>query len=218
MNKKLFIAGNWKSNKTLVESKAWMDQFHSDLGDATVVLCVPFTVLSYFHDVLAASQSHLQLGAQNVSPFSNGAYTGEINASQIKELASWVIIGHSERRKNFGEADLVLQQRVDRALETGLQIIYCVQDDHSSVPKGVHVVAYEPVWAIGTGKADSPENANAVLTQIKKATGISTGIYGGSITHENVKSFVTMDAIDGVLPGGASLDPGKFQALISAAL
>lgn len=218
MNKKLFIAGNWKSNKTLSESKVWMDQFHSDLGSITVVLCVPFTVLPYFHDTLAVSQSRLQLGAQNVSPFAGGAYTGEINASQIKEFAPWVLIGHSERRKNFGEADAVLQQKVDRAREAGLQIIYCVQDDKSVVPKGVHVVAYEPVWAIGTGKADSPENANAVLTTIKKTTGVPIGIYGGSITHENVKSFVAMDAIDGVLPGGASLDPGKFQALISAAL
>lgn len=218
MNKTLFIAGNWKSNKTLAESKIWIDQFQGVSGDATVVLCVPYTVLSYFHDVLATKHPNIALGAQNISPFGAGAYTGEVTAGQVKEFAQWVILGHSERRKHFSETDEVLGQKVKQAREAGLRVIYCVQDEHTSVPAGVQVVAYEPVWAIGTGKTDSPENANAVIQTIKKTTGVPTCIYGGSVTAENVKSFVTMDAIDGVLPGGASLDPGKFQQLISAAV
>lgn len=218
MNKTLFIAGNWKSNKTLAESKIWIDQFQGVSGDATVVLCVPYTLLSYFHDVLAAKHANIALGAQNISPFGAGAYTGEVTADQVKEFAQWVILGHSERRKHFGETDEILGQKVKQSLEAGLRVIYCVQDEHTGVPAGVQAVAYEPVWAIGTGKTDSPENANAVIQTIKKTTGVPTCIYGGSVTAENVKSFVTMDAIDGVLSGGASLDPGKFQQLISAAV
>lgn len=217
MNKKLFIAGNWKSNKTLSDAKAWVEQFEDVTSDITVVLCVPFTLLSYFHDVLISSGRHIELGAQNISPYENGAYTGEVSASQVREFAQWVIIGHSERRKHFGETDAILAQKVTRAVEAGLHVIYCVPDEHTSVPDGVQVVAYEPVWAIGTGKTDTPENANNVIQKIKQTHNVSTCIYGGSVTEGNVQGFVTMGAIDGVLPGGASLDPKKFQALISAA-
>ncbi len=160
----------------------------------------------------------MHLAAQDVSPFATGAYTGEISAAQIKEFAEWVIIGHSERRKYFGETDVMLEEKVKQANEAGLQIIFCVQDETTSVPQGVHVVAYEPVWAIGTGKTDSPENANAVISKIKDKTHVNICIYGGSITHENVKSFVDMPSIDGVLPGGASLDPEKFSLLIRSAV
>lgn len=217
MNKKLFIAGNWKSNKTLTEAKAWMEQYERVSSDATVVLCVPYTLLSYFHDTFSKIGTQWQLGAQNISPYDNGAFTGEVSASQVREFAQWVIIGHSERRKYFGETDAILEQKVARATEKGLNVIYCVPDQHTSVPNGVNVVAYEPVWAIGTGKTDTPENANNVIQIIKQSHSVATCIYGGSVTESNVREFVAMDAIDGVLPGGASLDPKKFQALIRAA-
>lgn len=217
MNKNLFIAGNWKSNKTVEESRLWLKQFVPDTSGATVVLCVPFTALPFFQTEIAASHKDIHLAAQDVSPFGFGAYTGEVCAVQIKEFADWVIIGHSERRKYFGETDAILEEKVKRATEAGLKIIFCVQDENTPVPESVHVVAYEPVWAIGTGKTDSPENANAVITKIKEKTHVEICIYGGSITHENVKSFVEMPSIDGVLPGGASLDSGKFLSLISAA-
>ena len=218
MNKNLFIAGNWKSNKTVEESRLWLKQFAPDTSGATVVLCVPYTALPFFQAEIATSQKGMQLAAQDVSQFGFGAYTGEVCAAQIKEFAEWVVIGHSERRKNFGETDEILEEKVKRANEAGLQIIFCVQDENTPVPEGVHVVAYEPVWAIGTGKTDSPENANAVISKIKDKTHVKTCIYGGSITYENVKSFVDMPSIDGVLPGGASLDPDKFLSLIRAAL
>lgn len=211
--KHVFIAGNWKSNKTLGEANAWIDQFHFKPTDTTVVLCVPFTLLSELHK----QSLPFALGAQNVSAFAEGAYTGEVSARQVKELADWVIIGHSERRKFFGETDTVLEQKVKQSLAVGLRVIYCVGDKHATVPDGVRVIAYEPIWAIGTGKTDTPENANAVIGEIKKNTGVKTCIYGGSVTAENVKSFVDMDAIDGVLPGGASLDAEKFMKLIQSA-
>ena len=106
---------------------------------------------------------------------------------------------------------------VEKAKAAGLRIIYCVQDDSTAVPKGVDVIAYEPVWAIGTGKTDTPENANSVVSSIKVKTGATTVIYGGSITADNVALFTAQPAIDGVLPGGASLDPLKYARLITQA-
>src|SRR3972149_1621286 len=201
MAKQLFIAGNWKSNKTLAEAKAWLETFTVPPTDAKIVLCAPFTLLNFLNWAIAQQKLPLELAAQDVSPFAAGAYTGEVNAAQVKELAQWVIIGHSERRKHFGETDEVLAQKVTRAHEAGLKVIYCVPDDSTSVPQSVAVVAYEPVWAIGSGKAESPQNAARVISTIKDMTGAATGIYGGSVTPGNVMSFVQEAAIDGVLPG-----------------
>lgn len=215
--KPLLIAGNWKSNKTTAEALRWLQDFKSHIVSIpkyiTVVLCVPFTLLPF----LAAEKPPFSLGAQNVSPFGEGAYTGEVSARQIKEFADWVIIGHSERRSNLGETDELLAKKVEQAKSVGLKIIYCVPDDNTVIPKGVDVVAYEPTWAIGTGKTDTPGNANSVIANIKAKSQVPTIIYGGSVTAANVASFVVQPAIDGVLPGGASLDPEKFANLISAA-
>lgn len=216
--KKLFIAGNWKSNKTISESVEWMGKFRTMWENATVVVAAPFLSLPELYEEVKKASSPLLLGAQNVSKYDEGAYTGEVTAKMIKEVADYVIIGHSERRKYFGETDEDLAAKVEKAKSAGLKIIYCVPDDKTSVPAGVDVVAYEPVWAIGTGKTDTPENADAVVASIKKNTGTTTVIYGGSVTADNVASFVHQPAIDGVLPGGASLDPTKFAHLIENAL
>ncbi len=213
--KKLFIAGNWKSNKTIAEAKTWLGQFKTPA--LSPILCVPFTLLHFFHDEIQKRKLLIQLGAQDVSPYPDGAYTGAISARQLKELCEWVIIGHSERRKHFGETDIVLAQKVDQAKDAGLQVVYCVQDENVTVPDGTDVVAYEPIWAIGTGKTDSPENANQTIEMIKKKTGVTSVIYGGSVNAENVFSLMSQPAVDGVLPGGASLDPEKFYRLIEAA-
>lgn len=210
--KKLFIAGNWKSNKTSEEARSWAEQVRILESDATIVVCVPFTLLPLM------KSDAFKLAAQDISPFPEGAYTGEVSARQIKEFADWVIIGHSERRKYFGETDEILFKKVEMAKSAGLQVIYCVPDDKTSVPTNVDVVVYEPVWAIGTGKTDTPDNANAVVASIKSKTNVKICIYGGSVTSENIKSFVTTKFIDGVLPGGASLDPGKFSLLIKEAI
>ncbi len=183
----------------------------------TVVVCIPFTILSIFRYHIQQLKLPIQLGAQDVSPYPDGAYTGAVSARQLKELCDWVIIGHSERRKYFRETDIVLAQKVDQAKDAGLKIIYCVPDENVIVPQGVDVIAYEPIWAIGTGKTDTPENASTVIETIKKKTGVTSVIYGGSVTPENVASFVTQPAIDGVLSGGASLDPEKFYRLIESA-
>lgn len=228
--KQIFIVGNWKSNKGIVEAKDWLRQFNVKCqtrpparqvsnvkwGQATVVLCVPFTLLYSMKQELVRLQLPIKLGAQDVSPFEAGAYTGEINASQIKELTEWVIIGHSERRNLFGETDELLAKKVEQAKLAGLNVIYCVPDDQTVIPQNVNVVAYEPIWAIGTGKTDTPQSAGMVIEKIKAKTGIATVIYGGSVTAENVSSFVQNPNIDGVLPGGVSLDVDKFINLIKA--
>jgi triosephosphate isomerase (TIM) len=217
--KKLFIAGNWKSNKTIAEAKQWMTQFASYHipKNNTVVVLAPYTDLESLANAVKSAQSSLALGAQNISKFDEGAYTGEVTGKMIKETADWVIIGHSERRKYFNESDADLATKVEKAHAAGLKVIFCVQDENTPVPAAVDVVAYEPVWAIGTGKTDSPENANSVVTKIKQKTGATIVLYGGSVTDGNVASFVGQPSIDGVLPGGASLDPEKFSNLIQAA-
>lgn len=222
--KHLFIAGNWKSNKTVVESLKWMqkfsaeyDQIRTGLTDSTIVICVPYTALLVLKEQIDAKSLPVQLGAENVSPFKEGAETGEVSARMVRELADWVIVGHSERRKNFAETDDTLAQKVARAKEAGLKVIYCVPDEQTVVPAGIDVVAYEPVWAIGTGKTETAENANTVISGIKAKSQVATAIYGGSVTAENVAGFVAQPHIDGVLPGGASLNPATFARLIRAA-
>ncbi len=219
--KQLFIAGNWKSNKTIREAQEWLEQFsakykvqNAKWGNSTIVLCVPFTLLYYLKQKILEIGLPIELGAQDVSPYGEGAYTGQVSARMVKELADWVIIGHSERRKYFSETDELLKTKVILAKQQNLKVIYCVPDEKTPVVEGVDVVAYEPVWAIGTGKTDTPENANNVIETIKKNSGSQTVIYGGSVTEDNVATFVSRAAIDGVLPGGASLDPEKFFNLI----
>lgn len=224
MNKK-YIIGNWKSNKNIAETQNWFKIFHMlysqnqtiSLENVEIVICVPFTLLPLAKKLCDEYMLPLKLGAQNVSPFGNGAYTGEVSASQISEFAQYVIIGHSERRNNFHEDDKLLTEKIKRANEAKLTPIYCVQDENTFIPDGVVIVAYEPVWAIGTGKTDTPDNANRVVQLIKQKWNSDILIYGGSVTPDNVNSFISTEYIDGVLPGGASLDANKFWGMITNA-
>lgn len=221
--KQLFIAGNWKSNKTIAEATEWLQSFKALIGESAlngvkVVIAAPYTVLPVAKYHIGAMGLPIELAAQNISPFESGAYTGEISGSMLVELVSWVIIGHSERRKHFGETDEVLFKKVEKAKAAGLSVIYCVQDTEIAVPPNVDVIGYEPYFAIGTGKTDSPENAEKVIAAIKAKAKVKTVIYGGSVTPENVATFVSQPSIDGVLPGGASLVSETFVSLIRSAL
>jgi triosephosphate isomerase len=190
----------------------------SDSIQVPIVVCVPYTTLPAMRQEMRNISFPLFLGAQNISKFDEGAFTGEVTGKMIKEYADWVLIGHSERRKYFSESNADVSEKVKKAQAVGLKVIFCVPDDNTPVPAGVDVIAYEPVWAIGTGKTDTPENANSVTASIKNKTGAKTVLYGGSVTGDNVASFVSQPAIDGVLPGGASLDPDTFSHLIHAAI
>lgn len=216
--KKLCIVANWKSNKTESEAKEWISEVSGlkdqDLSNKDIVLCPSFIHLPIVKASIGEQMLPIRLGAQDISAFEEGAYTGEVSARQIKEFANFVIIGHSERRNNFGENDENLFKKFKLAKENGLAVIFCVQGKETKVPENVDIVAYEPVDAIGTGNPDTPENAEKVAAYFKADSKVSTVLYGGSVTAVNVNSFTQMPSIDGVLVGKASLDSREFYAII----
>lgn len=217
-----YIIGNWKANKSRVEVDEWFrtfaDLFEKNksvkLDNLEVVVCPPFIYLEQSANLCKKYKLPMKLGVQNVSPFANGPFTGEVTASQVAQFAQYVLIGHSERRSNFNEKDNILAKKVEAAKKANLQPIYCVPDENTSIPTGVSLVAYEPVWAIGGGQTDTPENASRVAASIKAKQQVRIIIYGGSVKPENVASFLETHNLDGVLPGGASLDPTQFWQII----
>ncbi len=217
----LFIVANWKSNKTLDEAKKWFDELdisQINLDGKEIIICPPFTLLSFLKEEIDKRNLPINLGAQDVSGFGSGSYTGEVSVEELREFTQYVIIGHSERRKNFHEDDSLLAQKVSMSLSSNLTPIFCVSSPDMFIPQGVSLVAYEPLSAIGTGNADNPENADEVAAQIKKNNKqMTTVLYGGSVTPENVKSFTEMENIDGVLVGGASLDASSFSEIVQNA-
>ena len=220
---KLFIVANLKSYKNESEAKNWLESFKKikelnfDLSQKEVIICPSFTQLFSFFSYFSSNNINVKLGAQNVSPFDEGAFTGEVNAKQIKDFAEYVLIGHSERRTNFGESEDMIAKKVEVSLKYGLNPILLIQGHENTIPQQVNVVAYEPVSAIGTGNPDTPENADAVGSLIKSKIRDGQFLYGGSVTSVNVKSFTTKTNIDGVLVGGASLDAEEFIRIIQNA-
>lgn len=213
--KKLFVVANWKSNKTTIEAENWLQVVQN--SEKEVVICPPFTLLSLVSSEVRSKQLGVKVGAQDISPFNEGAYTGEVTAKQIKEFADYVIIGHSERRKNFGETDEILFEKMRLAKENGLIVIFCVQGKETKIPVNTDIVAYEPINAIGTGNPDTPENADDVAAYFKANFQVSGVLYGGSVTAANVNSFTQKPNIDGILVGNASLDAQEFYKLIKNA-
>lgn len=222
--KKLFIVGNWKCNKTIAEAESWVENFKNHLSNLTnleIVLCVPFTLLYPLSLKVAKFQSlKVKLGAQDVSAFPDGAYTGEISARMLKDLGvEYVMIGHSERRKYFKEDEQNLANKVKEALDAGLMPIYCVQGKTTPVPDGVSIILYEPQAAIGTGQPGSPQEADALAKALRQILGreVIMILYGGSVNSENVNDFCRSENLNGVGVGGASLDPKKFLEIIKNA-
>jgi triosephosphate isomerase (TIM) len=244
------VAGNWKMNKTVAEARDLVSMMSAKLNEiASVekVICPPFLAIPALADVLAGSG--IGLGAQNLHWEEKGAFTGEIAPNMIKEFCQYVIIGHSERRTYFGETDESVNRKLHAAMKAGLTPIVCVGETLEQYEAGSTsdvvrrqislglagldapskiVVAYEPVWAIGTGKASSGENANFVHQQVirlalselfgaEHADGIRI-LYGGSVTAANAAEFFAYPDIDGALVGGASLKPDEFVAITKAAL
>lgn len=218
--KNLLIVANWKSNMSSDEATKWLQELkimNQDLSEKEVIVCPPFSLLNILNSYFLTHNSVFKLGAQDVSPFPKGAYTGEIAAEQLKEFVTYAIIGHSERRKYFHEDDQMLANKVDIALENGITPIYCIQDAQTPIPEKVTIAAYEPVFAIGTGQPDTPESANGVAREVKERTKVKMVLYGGSVTGENVRSFTETESIDGVLVGSASLHSDSFTHIIQNA-
>lgn len=219
--KPLFLVANWKSNKTITEAKDWLKILKENLGEIPsekqIVICATYTVLSDLKQLISEYHLPIKLGAQNISSFSQGEYTGEVSGQQIKELADFVIVGHSERRKYFGETLPILSEKTSRAKENNLEVFYCVSEKEEAIPKNASIVVYEPLFAIGTGNPDTPESAEQVAEFLKKESQLKAVLYGGSVNSQNVNSFTSNPSIDGVLVGKASLDPLEFAKVVECA-
>lgn len=210
----MWIIANWKSNKTISEALDWISQVGPQIpkrDDLKVVVCPTFSALSEVKKAITVGNFPLLVGSQDLSPFGIGAYTGEEPAQVLNQLIDLAILGHCERRKNFGETDDMVAKKTQQALENNITPLVCVQDENTSVSEGCNLVAYEPVWAIGNGNPDTPENANKVAGILEQKYGNSLEVlYGGSVNSENIKGFITQANISGVLVGNASLDAREF--------
>lgn len=251
MRKKI-VAGNWKMNMTVAEAANLVQGLKAELSnfrEVEVVVCPPFTALSSVSSALQGT--NMDLGAQNMHWEKSGAFTGEISPEMLRELfCHYVILGHSERRTYFGETDAIVNRKVKAALSWGLHPIVCVgetlqQREAGEVESVItaqvrgslagleqkeileSVIAYEPVWAIGTGKTATSAQAQEVHAIIRKVLGemftpaVAQGVriqYGGSVKPGNAKELFSMPDIDGGLIGGAALDAKSFIAIVKAAL
>jgi triosephosphate isomerase len=253
---KYLVAGNWKMHKTVGETLEYLDQFLpsvKDLFTIDIMIAPPFTALASASIKLDAvkkeGEYNVSLGAQNMFYAEKGAYTGEISPLMLNELnVDYVIVGHSERRQIFGEKDSLINNKVFSAIEHGIRPILCVGETLEEREQGITLkvienqirkglaglnadiqfvdIAYEPVWAIGTGKTATPEQAEEVhqfirslINELSKGNDEKTRIlYGGSVKPENAKELIKMPNINGFLVGSASLDPSKFYKIITEVL
>jgi triosephosphate isomerase len=224
----VLVAGNWKMFKGPQETVSFLESFEAPAG-VEIVVCPPFTSLA------AAVGRGLAVYAQNVHWAAEGAFTGEISAPMLLELGvDGAIVGHSERRQLFGETDETVRLRCEAALDAGLRVIACVGETETEREAGetdavlrrqvaaiprhdALVIAYEPVWAIGTGKTATPELAQEAHETIKELHDTRV-LYGGSVKPDNAAALMTQPAVDGALVGGASLDPDSFAEICRAAV
>ena len=265
VERKMLIAGNWKMYKTLTETVALIDdlllEIPQDNVTVDIVICPSFTALKTATDKL--SNTILRVGAQNMHWKKEGAFTGEISAGMLRDIyCRYVILGHSERRQHFGETNEIVNKKAHAAIQASLRPIVCVGEtlderEHKDFKKIIHTqvieslaglgpeqlaevaVAYEPVWAIGTGKVASPAQAQEIHHLIRevlremhpgskkghkggaRASSVAEKVrilYGGSVKPANAKEILQQPDIDGVLVGGASLDPRAFGEIVKAAL
>ena len=249
--RKDLIAGNWKMHATHLDAIQMVQKLSYRLEDSDhdrveVVVCPPFTALRSAQTVIETDHLRIKLGAQNCHWAESGAYTGEISTGMLSKLSvSYVVVGHSERRHVFGEVDADINRKVKAVFEADMVPILAVGELEQERTDGVTeevvrgqfvagtsgltqdqasslVVAYEPVWAIGTGKTATPDDAGAVCTYIRGLAADAFGeasdhmriLYGGSVTPGNVAAIMAKKDIDGALVGGASLDPDKFASVI----
>lgn len=245
--RKPIIAGNWKMTMSIDEAKSFVNAIRDKINtDVEAVLCAPFTMLKDLKEATAGTE--IKVGAQNMHFEESGAFTGEISPLMLKEIAvDYVIIGHSERRQYFNESDETVNKKVLKALEHHILPILCCGESleqreagetkdvvKTQVEKGLAgvdivglaniVIAYEPIWAIGTGKTATSSQANDVIAYIREVVATMFGEeaaakvriqYGGSVKPSNVSEIMNESDIDGALVGGASLQPDSFLSLVN---
>ncbi len=251
--REVIVAANWKMHTTPADAGelARVIDSRTRVAGVTRVICPPFTSLAPVRDALREADSDVAVGAQNVHHELAGAYTGEVSAPMLDDLATWVILGHSERRRDADETDALIGRKLFRAVDAGLRPILCVGEhlaqreagravevvstqlrgaleDHEPAVLAAAglVIAYEPVWAIGTGRNASGADAAAMADAIRAALsgqGWPSGasevpvLYGGSVTSVNIGEFLSEAAIDGSLVGGASLKPDEMAGIVARA-
>jgi triosephosphate isomerase len=244
------VAANWKMNNTIEEAEAFLADFLprvAGVKEAEIVICPPFLTLKTVVELCI--QTRVRVAAQNMHHEPEGAFTGEVSAHMLREVGvDGVVIGHSERRRHFKETDEAIARKVRAALEVGLEPILCIGETEDERDRGKTeevlrrqverdleavddarlaevAIAYEPVWAIGTGRTATPDQAEDAITYVRsliagrgeeQAAAIRI-LYGGSVTPENAPELLGRDGIDGALVGGASLDPLGFSEIVSAA-
>ncbi|MCF7794472.1 MAG: triose-phosphate isomerase [Candidatus Cloacimonetes bacterium] len=249
----ILIAGNWKMNKTFEEAEDFLVELNDKLKDmqltkTEVAICAPYVYLEMAYDL--ALDSPLLIGAQNCSEHDNGAYTGEISAKMLSSMEmDYCIVGHSERRQYFAETDEMVNLKIKKLLLDGIDPIVCIGETLEQREEGITkdlilkqlsgafqdidfeerniVIAYEPIWAIGTGKTATPQQAQEIHALIRNWLTDTYGediseftqiLYGGSMKPENVEELLKQVDIDGGLIGGASLDISKFSSMIDVAV
>lgn len=219
MDKKLLI-GNWKSNKTKQEALDFFQAFKESISKVNldsheIVIAPPFTLLSVCREAIDRLELPISLASQNVSSFPAGAYTGEVNAKQVKEFAQYVIIGHSERHKYLKEDENDVANKIREAKAEGLITIQCIQDENSMVHDDVDVVAYEPPTSIGSGNPDDPQHVQEVFIKVLGQSKALRILYGGSVNPSTYQQFLSIKKLGGFLIGGASLEADSFISLLS---
>ena len=250
MSRRPMIAGNWKMHKTVAEAEAFVQALLPRVATAEgvdIVVCPPFLALQAVVDSVRGSQ--VQVYAQTMHEADAGAFTGEVSAPMLSEIdVDGVVLGHSERRERFGESDRALQLKVPKALDAGLVPILCVGETEEERERGDTerklrhqvrealdkvpverlpevVVAYEPIWAIGTGRVATPEQAQDTVSFVralvedidKEAGGRMRLLYGGSLKPDNAAELLALPDVDGALVGGASLEPDSFARIVETA-
>ena len=243
-----YIVGNWKMYKTIDEALEFLDTISASVekANARVMIAAPYTALKSMSE--KNPTSHVVIGAQNMNDASDGAFTGEVAASMIKDAgAEFVILGHSERRRLFHETDECINKKVKRALQSSLQPIVCIGESYEEHEQkqteevlarqltaafndvdakdiAKCIIAYEPIWAIGTGLAADPKTVANINTSIRKILADIAGekeaknmaiLYGGSVSKDNAQDYVQTEGIDGLLIGSASLQPETFAKIIT---
>lgn len=245
MREKL-VAGNWKMNTNIDEAINLLVDINNRLEEEKAIICVPFTHISVAMEIAG---DNIFIGAQNVSEFENGAYTGEVSAKMLQSLGvKYAIVGHSERRQYFNESDETVLNKLKRLLEVEISPIFCCGELLETRKNLQHeffvasqlenvlfklneeelkktIIAYEPIWAIGTGKTASPEQAQSMHNNIRKTLASKFGdsvaeqitiLYGGSVKPDNASELFSQPDIDGALVGGASLDANSFTDIIQS--
>ncbi|MDQ3098590.1 MAG: triose-phosphate isomerase [bacterium] len=216
---KKIVVANWKCFKTTEESVTWVTEVGSkvrELSDIDIVVCPSFAALDAVSRLIEEKGYALKVCSQTVSSYEQGAYTGEVSAKMLSGLVSYSLVGHSERRSNFAESNEDIEKKFALSKQYTIEPLLLIRDDQDTIPEGATYFAWEPVNAIGTGTAIDAQTADDMVVHLAKGRQGLYGMYGGSVTPENINTYMQSPHLFGVVVGSASLDPSKFLEMLNA--